>query len=202
MTRPAGPRARSLVAATVLAACGGGRPKQDTATAAAAPSVAAAPAPSPGPAGATAAGPPVAGTVDAKGCLHDGRWRACGFVDRLERSGLVVRPQPDTIRYDFLSVPGTAYALGRGDVQAFFYDDTTRLARDVAALDTVRVAPRGSSRHWDVPPTFVRSANLVAIVLSANEHLVERVQLALGAGAPQPEPPSPPQTLAPVTAKP
>jgi hypothetical protein len=201
MTRPAWTAA--LVAAALLAACGGGKSKQDTASVAAAPPAEATPVPGrPSAATSTTPGTPSTGTVDAKGCLHDGLWRACGLVDRLERSGLVVRPLPDTVRYEFLSVPGVAYTLGRGDVQAFSYDDTTRLSRDVAALDTVRVAPRGSSRHWDVPPTFVRSANLVAIVLSANEHLVERVQLALGAGAPQPEPPAPPQQLAPVTSKP
>jgi hypothetical protein len=63
-------------------------------------------------------------------------------------------------------------------VRAFVYADTAQLARDVAGLDTARVAPRGGDFRWPVPPTFVRSANLIAVVLVANERQLERVQLA------------------------
>ena len=38
-------------------------------------------------------------------------------------------------------------------------------------------------------PTFIRSGNMVAIFLSLNDRQIERVQLALGAGPPQPKPP-------------
>ena len=178
----------ALAALLVAAACGGsdrgqqagaGRPE--------------APTPNGGPAIAAA---PTA-TTDAKGCVHDGRWRPCGFVDRLERSGFVVETRPDTVRYEFLAPTGVRYSLGRGEAQAFFYEDTTALARDVAGLDTLRVAPKGTTRHWDLPAALVRSGNLLVIVLSGNEHLVERVQLAVEAGAPQPELPAAPQALAP-----
>jgi hypothetical protein len=167
MTRP-----RAIVAAVALAAsCGGGGKPGDDAQAAPPP-----------------IRPAARATTDAKGCVHDGRWRPCALVDRLEKAGLVVKPQADTVRYEFLAVPGLHYSVGRGEVQAFFYDDTTRLARDVAALDTVRVTPTGTLRHWDVHPTFVRSGNLVVILLTLSETLMERVQFAVQAGAPQPEP--------------
>ena len=174
MTRP-----RVIAAAVALAAaCGdGGRGKpSDDARAAAPPPIQ----------------PAARATTDAKGCVHDGRWRPCALVDRLEKAGLVVKAQPDTVRYEFLAVPGLRYTVGRGEVQAFFYDDTTRLARDVAALDTVRVTPTGTFRHWDVHPTFVRAGNLVVILLTLSETLMERVQFAVQAGAPQPEPPAVP----------
>ncbi len=140
--------------------------------------------------GATGGGT-VGGAAAGQGaCPHDGRWRPCSVVERLEQSGLVPRvdtggPAP---RVPFLGVPATRVRLGRGALHAFVYDDTAQLARDVAALDTVRVAPRGETFDWDVPPTFVRSANLVAVLLTQNEHQIERVRLALEGGPPQPDP--------------
>jgi hypothetical protein len=174
-----------LVALCLLVGCGGGTKKSDEAAAAAPPAIQ----------------PAAHATTDAKGCVHDGRWRPCALVDRLEKAGLVVKAEPDTARYEFLSVPGLRYTVGRGEVLAFFYDDTTRLARDVAALDTVRVAPAGTLRHWDVHPTFVRSGNLVVILLTLSEQLMDRLQLAVQAGAPQPESAPAAQPLAPAPSR-
>lgn len=115
------------------------------------------------------------------------------MAERLDQAGLV--PRADTapvLRAPFLTGRDTVLRLGRGVLHAFVYDDTARLARDVAALDTVRVAPRGTAFVWgDAPPTLVRSANLVAVLLTANEHQIERVQLALQAGPPQRNPDAP-----------
>lgn len=132
------------------------------------------------------------GAPGAPACPHDGRWRACSVAERLEQSGLV--PHRDTappLPVPFLSAPDTVFRLGLGTVHAFVYADTARLARDVASMDTVRVAPRGGSFAWPAPPTFVRSANLVAVLLTPNARQVERVQLALGAGPPQRNPDRP-----------
>jgi hypothetical protein len=198
MTRRAPALAASL--GLFLGACGGdSKPAAQADSIAAGAAHATASAPS---TGTVAAAPGTPATVGPNGCIHDGRWRPCGLVDRLERAGLVVRAEKDTIRYDFLAVPGLHYALGRGDVQAFFYDDTLRLARDLAGLDTTQVAPKGTVRHWDAHPTLVHSANLVLILLTGNDHLVERVQLAVEAGAPQPDPPATAQPIAPVTSTP
>jgi hypothetical protein len=149
---------------------------------------------------ASAAVAPIASDPAARGaaCPRDGRWRACSVAERLDQAGLVPRvdseqPAP---RVPFLAIPGTRFLLGRGALDVFVYEDSTRLARDVAKLDTVRVAPRGGEYAWEVPPTFVRSANMLAVLLTQNEHQIERVRLALEAGPPQrnPEP-----TLDPVT---
>lgn len=141
---------------------------------------------------AASAGTPGSGVPGAPPCPHDGRWRACSVAERLEQAGLV--PRRDTApppAVPFLSAPDTVFRLGLGAVHAFLYADTARLARDVAAMDTARVAPRGGTFAWPAPPTFVRSANLVAVVLTANERQIERVQLALGAGPPQRNPDRP-----------
>ena len=73
--------------------------------------------------------------------------------------------------------------LGRAELQVFLYPDSSVVARDLAALDTVRVARPGEAGRWQVRPTFMRSANLVALLLSTNERQIERVQLALTAGS-------------------
>jgi len=181
-----GRAASALVIAGGLAACSGD-------SKAAGDSAAAAPNGPPRPAGDAAAAGRGALAPDTSACPHDGRWRACSVVERLDQSGLVPRvdsaaPAP---RVPFLAAPGRRIALGRGALLAFVYDDTARAARDVAALDTVRVAPRGESYSWDVPPTLVRSANLVAVLLMQNEHQIERVRLALEAGPPQRNPDRP-----------
>ena len=89
------------------------------------------------------------------------------------------------MRHDFLSVPGRSYTLGRAELQVFVYPDSTGAARDAAALDTVRVEPKNAAATWQVRPTFIRSANLIALLISTNERQIERVQLALTAGPPR-----------------
>lgn len=123
-------------------------------------------------------------------CPHDGRWRVCSLLDRLDKAGLVPRVDSSAPpeRLPFLHAPGTVVHLGLGDLHTFVYDDTAALTRDIAALDTTRVAPRGQSYAWATTPTFVRSANLVAVLLTPNERQIERIQLALDAGPPQPTP--------------
>lgn len=126
---------------------------------------------------------------DSANCVHDGRWRQCSVADRLRRAGLVPHRQPEPARAPFLHTPGVRYTLGSAELQAFVYPDTAALARDLAALDTVLVAPRGQRYDWPAHPTFIHSGNLLGIYLGLNERAIERVQLALEAGPPQPEPP-------------
>lgn len=123
---------------------------------------------------------------DSTACPDDGRWRLCSVVDRLEDAGLVLVKQDEPARHPFFSVPGTAYKVARGDLEVFLYDDAAAVARDVGALDTVRVAPKGETGPWRTRPAFIRSANMIAVYMSLNEAQMERVQLALGAGPPQP----------------
>jgi hypothetical protein len=84
------------------------------------------------------------------------------------------------------SVSPVPYTVGRSRLEVFIYPDEASLSRDVARIDTVTVAPRGSAGRWGLtPPTFVRSGNLAAVFLSDNPTQIERLTLALTAGAPQ-----------------
>lgn len=79
------------------------------------------------------------------------------------------------------------YMLGKSRLEVFIYPDDASLSRDVAKLDTVAAAPRGTTGQWgSATPTFVRSGNLAAVFLSDNGTQAERLTLALSAGAPQP----------------
>ena len=78
------------------------------------------------------------------------------------------------------------YTLGRSRLEVFLYSSADAAAHDVAGLDTVVAAPRGSRGGWPAPPTFVRNTNLIAVFLTDSPVQAERLTLALGAGPPQP----------------
>jgi hypothetical protein len=120
-------------------------------------------------------------------CPRTGKWALCSVEKRLRQSGFVVRPVPGAPpRRAGFSVAPVVYTLGRARLEVFIYGDETSLARDVAKLDTVTVAPRGSANRWGGIPTFVRAGNLVAVFLTDNPTHADRLSLALTAGAPQP----------------
>jgi hypothetical protein len=56
----------------------------------------------------------------------------------------------------------------------YLFDDSTSLAREIAAMDTVG------------PPLVIRSGNLAAVYIGDNGQQAERLALAITAGAPQP----------------
>ena len=162
---------RTFTASCVILAalgCGGKDRRTDDATASAAPGGSATPA-------AAAAGD----------CPETGLWQRCGVETRLERAGLVATVQEDTVRSDLFSVPGLAYALGRGELQVFLYADSAARVRDTGGLDTVRVSKPGQAPPWRGPATLMSSGNLAAVYIGANETQAERVKLALGAGLPR-----------------
>lgn len=122
-------------------------------------------------------------------CPRTGRWALCSVEKRLEQSGFVVKSiGGDPPARAGFSVRPAVYALGGMRLEVFIYPNEAALARDVAKLDTVTVLPRGSAGRWDAETavTFVRSGNLAAVFLSDNALKVERLTLALTAGAPQP----------------
>ena len=118
-------------------------------------------------------------------CPKTGAWRPCSVLDRLERAGLA--PQAgDSVRHEFLSVPGVSYRVGGSALQVFLYADSTDRRRDMTALDSSRAAPAAAAVDWPARPTLIASNNLLAILLSDSERHIERVQLALTAGLPAP----------------
>jgi len=72
-------------------------------------------------------------------------------------------------------------------MEVFIYPSEAAVSADVAKIDTVFAVPRGAKSPWGmgVMPTFVRSANLAAVLLTDNATQAERFTLAITAGAPQ-----------------
>ena len=121
-------------------------------------------------------------------CPRTGLWAQCSVEKRLSQSGFVVRALPDSARRrNGFSIAPLAYLLGRSRLDVFIYPTADAAGRDVAGLDTAIAGPRGARNQWGfgVQPTFVRSANLLAVFLTDNPTQSERLTLALTAGAPQ-----------------
>lgn len=141
------------------------------------------------PAGAVVGGPAVTGTPQAPenaDCPETGAWRACSVEHRLERAGFVAVRQDTTVRYPFLDVPGIAYRLGGEELHVFLYPGAVERERDLADVDPASVSRSGDDVSWSATPTLIVSGNLAAILIGGSSRRVERVQLALTAGLPQP----------------
>jgi hypothetical protein len=119
-------------------------------------------------------------------CEHTGLWSACSLERRLKQSGFVVKKLDDKPKRAGFNVTPVVYSLGSSRLEVFIYEDEEALARDLRAMDTVAVAPHGSTATWPSTPTLIRSANLAAVLLSQNLRQAERVALAITAGPPQP----------------
>lgn len=120
-------------------------------------------------------------------CTPTGLWARCSVEKRLTQSGFVVRKNDSTPpRRNGFSIQPVVYTLGHSRLEVFLYPSAAAVAREVAKLDTVRIAPVGGANNWEGMPSFVRSANLLAVFMTDNPQSAERVSLALTAGAPQP----------------
>lgn len=134
-----------------------------------------------------AVAPPVAEPESTTSpCPHTGRWALCSVEGRLRQAGFVLRPVKDSERRVGFSVKPVVYTLAGSRLEVFLYPDEAALARDIALLDTVRVAPAGQPSPWETTPLLIRSGNLAAVFLTQNQRQAERLALALTAGAPQP----------------
>ena len=142
-------------------------------------------APPPDSLAVVANGPDSTTAAPDTGCVLALPWRACSVLDRLERAGLAPQER-GIVRQPFFTVEGRVYVLGDAELQTFIFADTAAAAMQTAALDSVRVSPPTMSIAWRRKPTLIRSANLVAILLSDDERQTERVALAIEAGLPAP----------------
>ncbi len=119
-------------------------------------------------------------------CIHDGLWALCSVERRLRQAGFVVRPvQGAQVRRAGFNVLPSVYTVGKARLELFIYRDEASLARDIAGIDTILVAPAGDSNSWETTPVLVRSGNLAAVLLTQNQRQAERFALAITAGAPQ-----------------
>ena len=119
-------------------------------------------------------------------CEHTGQWASCSLERRLKQSGFVVKKLDEEPARPGFNVNPVVYSLGSSRLEVFIYDDEATLERDLRAMDTVAVAPKGSAASWPSAPTLIRSANLAAVLLTQNPRQAERVVLAITAGPPQP----------------
>ena len=129
---------------------------------------------------------PAARTMSSK-CPHTGLWAVCSVENRMKQAGFVAKKLDETPTRAGFSVKPLVYSLGRSHLEIFLYENASDLSRDMAALDTTLVIPRGSTTSpWESPPTLIRSGNLAAVLLTSSPLQAERLSLALTAGAPQP----------------
>ena len=129
--------------------------------------------------------PAISGKVPSEACPATGSWAICAIEKRLKRAGFVAtRIDGDTASRPGFSVRPVSYTLGHGRLELFIYKDEASLATDMSAIDTLTVAPAGSSASWPSPPGLIRSGNLAAVYMGQTPRQAERLQLAITAGAP------------------
>jgi hypothetical protein len=116
-------------------------------------------------------------------CVSEGEWQPCSVEKRLTDAGFVVIKKGASPT-DVFQVPGTSYTLGAALIHVYLFPSAKDREKAVSAIDTVSVTRRGGVSSWPMPPTLITSNNLVAVLISDNGRLIERVQNNLTAGLP------------------
>lgn len=108
-------------------------------------------------------------------CPANGLWAVCSVEKRLKQAGFVAQ-LIDSIgdRRAGISVEPVSYKLNKSRLELYLYGDAAALQREIAKIDTTKIAP-----------VFIRSGNLVALLFTDDGTQAERLALALTAGAPQ-----------------
>jgi len=132
---------------------------------------------------AVVATPDTPGKPAAPACVSEGAWQVCSVEKRLTDAGFVPMKQ-DSPAADLFAIRGTEYALGPARLHVYVFETAKARESAVAAIDTIAIARRGTPATWGGPAWLITSNNLVAVLVSDNGRLVERVQLALTAGLP------------------
>ena len=110
------------------------------------------------------------------------QWTLREVARRLTDGGLVVTDSGRTsVRHSFLAVEGHQLRVSGSDLQVFIYPNAAVRQIDSERLDTVRVTPRDAIIDWVATPHLIASGNLLAIHLTPNARLAERVRLILEA---------------------
>ena len=121
----------------------------------------------------------------APACVSEGDWQQCSIEKRLADAGYVPvnkGPAPTGI----FDVTGATLLLGKAELNVYIFPSARAREAAVAKIDTNTVAPRGATAPWAMPPWLITSNNLVAVLVSDNGRLIERVQNAIRAGLPNP----------------
>lgn len=110
------------------------------------------------------------------------QWTLREVARRLTDGGLVVTDSGRTrVRHSFLAVEGRQLRVSGSDVQVFVYPHPAARAADGDRLDPARATPPDVAIDWVATPHLIASGNLIAIHLTDNERLAERVRLILEA---------------------
>lgn len=102
-------------------------------------------------------------------------WNRAEVIKRLSEAGLVVTARGEEIRQPFLSVPGELLDVSESQLQLFIYRSTAAREADSRKLDPASASPPNMAVSWLQPPHLIVSGKLLAIHLTHNEHLAERV---------------------------
>ena len=110
------------------------------------------------------------------------QWTLREVARRLTDGGLVVTDSGRSrVRHSFVSVEGNLLKVSGSDLQVFIYPDPRLRKTDSDRIDPTRVAPATMIIDWVATPHLIASGNLLAIHLTPNERLAERVRLVLEA---------------------
>lgn len=110
------------------------------------------------------------------------QWTRHEVARRLTDGGLVVTDSGRaSVRHSFLAVEGHHVKVSGSDLHVFIYPDPRARKADSDRIDPARVAPGNMIIDWVATPHLIASGNLLAIHLTSNERLAERVRLILEA---------------------
>lgn len=142
--------------------------------------------------GATSAASPVSASetgpaAHRPACPPTGLWAHCSVFERLDRAGLAPRVDSSApVTEAALTPQGRRILIGRSEMEVYLYPDAAARERDQGGLDTSKYVEYPSPVPMKPVPTLIRSANLIVILHSRNDHQRERVSDLLTAGPPQP----------------
>jgi hypothetical protein len=122
-------------------------------------------------------------------CPATGQWAECSIFERLDRAGLAPRKDSAGAAEAPLTPKGLLLRVGNSELELYIYPDIPAREREEGRLDRTKYLEYPAPVGMTPLPTLIRSANLIAVLHSRNEHQRERVTDAITAGPPQPSRP-------------
>lgn len=148
-----------------------------------------APGTAPGVPAAVNPGASVAESATRVSCPATGLWSQCAVFERLDRAGLAPQRDSAAPTEPPLTAPGARLRIGRSELELYVYPDIAAREREEATLQRDTYLAGDAPIGMQSQPTLIRSANLLVILHSRNDHQRERVFDAITAGPPQPAKP-------------
>jgi hypothetical protein len=122
-------------------------------------------------------------------CPATGQWAECSVFERLDRAGLAPRRDSSAASEPPLTPKGLLYKVGTSDLEVYLYESAAAREKEDAVLDRTKYLEYPAPLTIKREATLIRSANLIGILHSRNDHQRERVSDAITAGPPQPTKP-------------